>query len=74
MNLKTVYPTALGGIPINKKALEFLWPAISSIEQSGYLLDSIIKDSKRPVLSNENLLNYSSFSKQWQMRLNNFRL
>lgn len=55
MNLKTVYSTALGEIPINKKALEFLWPAIFSIEQLGYLLDSIIKDSKRPVLSDEKL-------------------
>ena len=53
INLKTVYSTALGEISTNKKALEFLWPVIFSVEQLGYLLDSSSKSSKRPILSDE---------------------
>ena len=39
-NLKIVYTTALGEIPRDKARLDLLYPAIRSIEQLGYLLDS----------------------------------
>lgn len=52
-NLKIVYTTALGEIPSNKHALERLWPAIFSIEQLAYLLESSMKYPNRPMLSDE---------------------
>jgi len=57
-NLKVVYTTALGEIPINKKALELRWPSIFSIEQLGYLLDACFKLDKRPVLNDKVLSQY----------------
>lgn len=54
-NLKLVYATALGEIPRDKKRLELLWPALHSIEQLGYMLDSTSKYSNRPILSDEDL-------------------
>ena len=58
INLRTVYTTALGEIPNNKKELEYLSPAIFSIERLEYLLDSSSKKSKRPVLSDEILAHF----------------
>jgi uncharacterized membrane protein YccC len=55
MNLKTLYSTAAGEIPVNKKALEYYWPVIFSIEQIGYLLEKCLKTAKRPILSDENI-------------------
>jgi len=52
-NVKIVYTTALGEIPSNKTALERLWPAMFSIEQLAYLLESSMKYPNRPVLSDE---------------------
>lgn len=52
-NLKIVYTTALGEIPSNKHALERLWPAMFSIEQLAYLLESSMKNPNRPMLSDE---------------------
>ncbi|SFL98679.1 Uncharacterized membrane protein YccC [Paenibacillus sp. 1_12] len=52
-NLKLVFTTALGEIPNNKKALELLWPAMFAIEQLGYLLESCLKTTNRPILSDE---------------------
>ncbi|WP_034300256.1 FUSC family protein [Bacillus cihuensis] len=57
-NLRMVYTTALGERPSNKKALEFLWPVIFSIDQLGYLLDSSVKDLDRPLLSDEKLAQF----------------
>lgn len=54
-NLKIVYTTALGEIPNNKKALELLWPAMFSIEQLGYLLESCSKHNNRSILPDESL-------------------
>ena len=54
-NLKTIYSTALGEIPINKQAVDYYWPVIFSIEQLSYLLEACPKSSKCPVLSDENL-------------------
>jgi uncharacterized membrane protein YccC len=57
-NLRTVYITALGEISNNKTELEYLAPAIFSMEQLGYLLESISKKSTRPVLTDEILAHY----------------
>lgn len=54
-NLRVVYTTALGEIPKDKKALEFIWPVIFSIEQLGYLLESSSRRKQRPVLKDEDL-------------------
>ncbi len=58
INLRTVYTTALGEISNNKTELEYLSPAIFSMEQLGYLLESSSKKSKRPVLSDEILAHF----------------
>lgn len=57
-NLRIIYTTALGEIPSNKKALEFMWPIIFSIEQLGYLLESASRRSHRPVLSDTDLAQF----------------
>jgi hypothetical protein len=57
-NLRTVYITALGEISNNKTELEYLAPVIFSMEQLGYLLESILKKSTRPVLTDETLAHY----------------
>ncbi|MED1469916.1 FUSC family protein [Bacillus salipaludis] len=54
-NLRTMYETATGEIPVNQKALEYYWPVIFSIEQLGYLLEKCSLLSKRPVLSDDTL-------------------
>ena len=55
INLITVYNTALGELFSNKTKLESLQPFIFSIEQMGYLLDSSLKYSTRPILLDESL-------------------
>lgn len=54
-NLKLVYATAVGEVPGNKTRLQFLWPAIFSIEHVAYLLDSCLKTGTCPVLSDAKL-------------------
>lgn len=54
-NLKIVYTTALGEIPRDKARLDLLYPAIHSIEQLGYFLDSSAKYKDRPILSDRDL-------------------
>jgi uncharacterized membrane protein YccC len=54
-NLKLVYTTALGEIPRDKARLDRLFPAIRSIEQLGYLLDSSAKYKDRPILKDQDL-------------------
>ena len=54
-NLQIVYSTALGEIPGNKKRTAFLWPAIYSIAQLGYLLEACMKYEERTVLPDETL-------------------
>lgn len=54
-NLKIVYTTALGEIPRDKARLDRLYPAIHSIEQLGYLLDSSAKYKDRPILTDSEL-------------------
>ena len=58
INLRTVYTTALGEISNTKTELEYLSPAIFSMEHLGYLLESSSKESKRPVLSDEILAHF----------------
>ncbi|MEH7342978.1 FUSC family protein [Bacillus sp. JJ1532] len=58
VNLRTVYSTALGEIPANKKWLEYLSPAIFSMEQLGQLLDLCSKNAQRPILSDESLAQF----------------
>ena len=54
-NLKTLYDTATGEIPFNKKAVAYYWPVVFSIEHLGYLLENCSKNTNRPILSDENL-------------------
>ncbi|MBM7651186.1 FUSC family protein [Neobacillus cucumis] len=54
-NLKTLYNTAAGEIPVNQKALEYYWPVIFSLEHLGYLLDNCSKNEYRPIFSDETL-------------------
>ncbi len=54
-NLRTIYTTALGEIPSNNEALEYLWPTISSIEQLGFHLSSLAEHPNLPVLKEETL-------------------
>jgi len=55
VNLTTLYSTATGEVPINKKAVEYYWPVIFSIGQLGYLLENCSKDFNRPILSDVHL-------------------
>lgn len=52
-NLKMVYDTATGEIPINKKALEYYWRVIYSIQQLGFLLEKSLDVQSRPVLADD---------------------
>ena len=54
-NLSIVYTTALGEIPNDRRALEFLWPVIFSVEQLGYMLENASKRSDRPILKDGDL-------------------
>ncbi|WP_245827640.1 FUSC family protein [Paenisporosarcina indica] len=54
-NLKIVYTTALGEISRDKARLDLLYPAIHSIEQLGYLLDTSAKYKDRPILPDSEL-------------------
>jgi uncharacterized membrane protein YccC len=51
MNLKTLYHTASGEIPVNTVALDYYWTVIFSIEHLCYLLEDCSKMEKRPILS-----------------------
>jgi len=52
-NLQTLYNTASGEIPANRKALDYYWPVLFSTKQLGFLLENCSKDSDRPNLSDE---------------------
>lgn len=54
-NFKTLYDTAAGEIPVNKKALEYYCPVIFSLEHLGYLLENCSKRDHRPILSDKTL-------------------
>ncbi|MFD1781721.1 FUSC family protein [Fredinandcohnia salidurans] len=52
-NLQTLYNTASGEIPANRKALDYYWPVLFSTKQLGFLLENCSKDSDRSNLSDE---------------------
>lgn len=54
-NMKTLYATATGEIPVDKKALEYYWSVVFSIEELGFLLEECSKLNERSVLSDETL-------------------
>ncbi len=54
-NLKTLYATASGEIPVDKQALEYYWPVVFSIEHLGYLLENCSRNEDRPILSDQTL-------------------
>ncbi|RDU37294.1 FUSC family protein [Neobacillus piezotolerans] len=54
-NLKTLYDTAAGEIPVDRKALEYYWPVIFSIDHLAYLLENCSKTGHRPILSDQTL-------------------
>lgn len=54
-NLQTLYNTASGEIPANRKVLDHYWPNIYSTKHLGYLLETYSKEENRPVLSDEKL-------------------
>ena len=55
VNLKTLYNTASGEIPVNREALDYYWTVIFSIEHLGFLLEDCSKMEKRPILSDTTL-------------------
>ncbi|MED3562100.1 FUSC family protein, partial [Bacillus xiapuensis] len=54
-NLRTLYDTATGEIPVDQKALDYYWPVIFSIDQLGYLLDKCSLMGYRPDLPDNTL-------------------
>ncbi len=54
-NLRTLYSTAIGEIPVNQQAVDYYWPILFSIEHLGYLLENCAKIDNRPILSDETL-------------------
>lgn len=55
MNLKTLYNTASGEIPVNRESLKYYWSIIFSIEHLAYLLEDCSKMERRPILSDKAL-------------------
>ena len=54
-NLKFAYNTALGEIPRNQEKLEFMWPAIASLEHISYLIGKNIEGREYMKLSDQDL-------------------
>lgn len=52
-NLKTLYNTALGEIPIQRGSLDYFWPIVFSLEHLAYLLEECSKEESRPILSDK---------------------
>ncbi|MEH7118126.1 FUSC family protein [Neobacillus vireti] len=50
-NLKTLYNTASGEIPVKRETLDYYWSIVFSIEHLGYLLEDCSKKESRPILS-----------------------
>lgn len=71
-NLNTVYMTALGELSRDRKSVDYLSPATFSIEQLGYLLDSVAKKENRPMLSDgkkaECMLIFESMAKSIEQK------
>lgn len=54
-NLKLAYNTALGELPRNQEMLEFMWPAIASLEHISYLIGKNIEGRQYMRLSEQEL-------------------
>ncbi|MEH7239026.1 FUSC family protein [Bacillus sp. JJ1562] len=54
-NLQTLYNTASGEIPANRKALDYYWPVVFRAKHLGFLLENCSKESNRLILSDEKL-------------------
>jgi uncharacterized membrane protein YccC len=52
-NLKTLYNTALGEIPADRKTLDYYWTVVFSVEHLGFLLENCAKTGVRRFLSDE---------------------
>ncbi|MHC0038327.1 FUSC family protein [Pseudoneobacillus sp. C159] len=50
-NLKTLYNTALGEIPVHRETLDYYWSIVYSMEHLAYLLEECSKVKIRPLLS-----------------------
>lgn len=61
-NLKLVYNTATGEIPVDRKSLDYYWQVVFTILHIGHLLEETAKMTNRPKLSDQTLsqLLYSS--------------
>ncbi|WP_168193847.1 FUSC family protein [Lysinibacillus sp. SGAir0095] len=57
-NLKTVFDTATGEIPKDKKAIEHYWPIVNSLEELGFLFDKCARLNTRPILDDEIIAHY----------------
>lgn len=58
INLKTLYNTATGEVPVNQKAVDYYWPVVYKIDHIGYLLESYAKKDHLPRLSDDVLSGY----------------
>lgn len=54
-NLRTLYKTATGEIPKNRKVIDYYWSVLFSTDHLGYLLENSSKELNRPILSDEKL-------------------
>lgn len=57
-NLSTVYDTAAGEIPKDKRALEYYWPIVYSLEELAFLLDKYSKFHSRPTLDDQKMARF----------------
>ncbi|MCU9612753.1 FUSC family protein [Caldibacillus lycopersici] len=55
INLKTLYDTATGEIPVNNKALDYYWPVVFSIQHLGFLLENCAENDQRPIFTDKAL-------------------
>ncbi|SOC05211.1 uncharacterized membrane protein YccC [Ureibacillus xyleni] len=54
-NLNMVFDAATGEIPKDKKALEYYWPIIHSLEEMAFLLEKSSRNKERQTLGDEKL-------------------
>ncbi|GEL76673.1 hypothetical protein [Tenuibacillus multivorans] len=64
-NLRIVYGTALGEIPKNIDSLSLVSPAIFSMEQLGYFLDTAAQNGVSTDLSKADAAHFCIFLTQW---------
>lgn len=57
-NLKTIYDTAVGEIPKDKRAIEYYWPILFTIQELDFLFEKFSKLDNRPILDDDSLAKY----------------